>query len=506
MAKPFFFNVDYNYEKKEGIKPTGVSSSGTTGPSVELPEPIDYTTNGMKFEGGYSKNPYFVSFSYFYNEFRNSIQDLNFTPVGANPGPLSLPPDNKFSKFALKGSAKLPWNSKFTMNLGNAHSTSDATNFTQFSGKVDTSNYDFMVTSNPLQFLDAKVYYKYYERDNKSSGQILVNGAFISANPLYYKTNTLGGELGFKLPIDFYLNGGYKNVYTERKVQAETDPTNFLPYNTDNIYFANLKWNRFDRITPRVGYERMERSADYQSTQSELALNKKFAYAAQDRDTFKAAVDLLPTDDMNVSMEYRYKRADYTDTGMGFTSDSTDAFGFTADYAIQKMARLYGYFDYEKGYLYQRALTGPSFWESKQLETTYSYGVRSDIYAIPKKLTLILQADYLRSIGNNTFSFYDNAIFGTIGVPIGSAVNIPNSDSYQRYSLGISAVYNWSESLMVRAGYAYARYIYSDAQLNNYQYVPNGGVGTNGAYLTGAYANPSYSVNVVHLGLAYKFK
>jgi hypothetical protein len=59
---------------------------------------------------------------------------------------------------------------------------------------------------------------------------------------------------------------------------------------------------------------------------------------------------------------------------------------------------------------------------------------------------------------------------------------------------------------MVRAGYAYARYIYSDAQLNNYQYVPNGGVGTNGAYLTGAYANPSYSVNVVHLGLAYKFK
>ena len=505
MAKPFFLNIDYSHEKKEGLKPTGVSSSGTTGPSVELPEPIDYRTDGIKVEGGYSKNPYFVSFSYFYNEFRNSIGDLNFTPVGANPGPLSLPPDNKFHKFALKGSAKLPWNSKFTMNLGDAKATSDATNFTRFDGKVNTANYDFMLTSNPFRFLDAKIYYKYYERDNKSSGQVLVNGAFVNTNPLYYKTETLGAELGFKLPIDFYLNGGYKNVYTKREVVNETDPGRFLPYNTDNIYFANVKWNKFDRVTPRVGYERMERSADYQSAESENVLNRKFAYAAQNKDTFKAAVDVVPVDNLNFSLEYRYKKSDYKDTGLGVTSDSTDAFGFNADYTIQKIARIYGYFDYEKGYLYQRA-TSPSFWESKQDETTYSYGLRTDVYAIPKKLTIVVQADYLRTTGTNNFAFYDNAIWGTIGVPQGSLVNIPNSDSYQRYSLGISGVYNWSESLMVRAGYTYARYIFSDAQLNGYQYVPNGGVGTNGAYLTGAYANPSYSANIVHLGLAYKFK
>ncbi len=504
MAKPFFLNVDYSHEKKEGIKPTGIASAGTTGPSVELPEPIDYRTDGIKVEGGYSKNPYFVSFSYFYNEFRNSIGDLTFTPIG-NPGPLSLPPDNKYSKFALKGSAKLPLNSKFTMNLGNAHTTSDAVNFARFDGKVDTANYDFMLTSNPLKLLDAKVYYKYYERDNKSTGQVLVNGAFINTNPLYYKTETLGAELGVKLPIDFYLNGGYKNVYTKREIQNETNPFNVLPYNTDNIYFANLRWNRFDWVTPRAGYERLERSADYQSFQSQNVQNQQFAYAPQRRDTLKAAVDLSPLDNLNMSLEYRYKRSDYHTTELGFTSDSTDAFGFNADYAIRKIARIYGYFDYEKGYLYQRA-TSPSFWDSKQEEVTFSYGLRTDVYAIPKKLTIVLNADYLRSMGSTSFGFYDIAIWNTIGVPQGSAVNIPNSDSYQRYSLGISTVYNWNESLMVRAGYTYMRYIFSDAQLNSYQYVPNGGVGTNGAYLTGAYANPSYSANVVFLGLAYKFK
>lgn len=508
MARPFFFNVNYTNEKKEGIRPIGVSSTGSAGASLELPTPVDYRTNGLMLEGGYAKNPYFLSFNYYYNEFRNGTEDLNFTvPLGGVLSPLSLPPDNKYYKFALKGSAKLPLNSKFSINLADSKSTSEASIFTRFDGKVDTRNYDFNLTSNPLRFLDGKLYYKSYERNNKSTGQILVSGIWTNTNPLYYKADTLGAELGFRLPAKFYLNTGYKNVQTDRNVENETNLALVLPKNTDNIYFADLKWNGFDAITPRVGFESLRRSADYQTPQSENAYNRKFAYAAQDRDTIKAAVDLFPVDALNLGLEYKYKRTNYKDTALGFTDDTRNAFGFNADYTLEKMARILGYFDYEKAYLNQRAMIGPSLWDSKQEENTYGYGIRTDVYAIPKKLTFVLQYDYLRSSGSNNLGFYDNAIWGAVGVTPGASINIPNSDSYQKYSASFTTVYNWSESLMVRAGYTYARYIYSDAQLNGYRYyvAPTGGAGSEG-YLTGAYSNPSYSANIVFLGLAYRFK
>ena len=69
-----------------------------------------------------------------------------------------------------------------------------------------------------------------------------------------------------------------------------------LPHNEDHIFFADLKWSGLDFMSVRLGYEGMERKADYQTDASEDALNQQFAYAAQKRDTFKATVDLFPMD------------------------------------------------------------------------------------------------------------------------------------------------------------------------------------------------------------------
>jgi hypothetical protein len=53
-------------------------------------------------------------------------------------------------------------------------------------------------------------------------------------------------------------------------------------------------------------------------------------------------------------------------------------------------------------------------------------------------------------------------------------------------------------------GYAYENFKYSDAQLDDYQFVPATS-GSNGAYLTGAYKDQSYSSNIVFAGITYKF-
>ncbi len=520
VVKPLFFNVTYLNEKKEGVRPEGVSTFGVANPSLELPRPVDYKTDGFLAEGGYAKNPFFLSFSYFYNEFKNRVQDLHFTnPFNGLNDILSQEPDSKFYKLSIKGSAKLPLNSKFSMKLGDARARSDADIFTNFDGKVDTRNADFQLASSPFRFVDGKIFYKYYERDNRSSGQLLAGQILSTAtltgtNPVFYKTDTYGADLGFRLPVHLYLNAGYKYVATDRRIsniavftsQPAAAAALVLPYNTDNIYFADLKYTGLDFMSARVGYERLGRGADYRTEESRNRLNRLFAYAAQDRDTFKAAVDLYPVDDLNLSVEYRFKRTNYNDTAVGFTDDTRNAVSFNADYALKKIARLYGYFDYERARLDQTGLVNASLWESKQREDTYGYGVRADLYAVPGKLTFIVQGDYLRANGSNDFGFFDNAIWGNISVPVGAPVDIAAWDDYQKYSAQFTAVYNWSPAITLRAGYAYARYDYSDSQLNNYQYVAGGGTGSNGAFLTGAYSRPSYSANIVFLGLSYRFQ
>jgi MtrB/PioB family decaheme-associated outer membrane protein len=504
LLNPFFFNVNYMYEQKEGVQPTGAAATSPGGIALELPQPVDYTTNGLRLEGGYAKNPFFISVGYTYNDFGNGIQDLHFIDAsGTFLDPFSLPPDSTLNRFDVRGSVRLPLNSRFSLNIANARTESDTTSFALYDGKVDTSTYDFALTGNPCAHSEAKLYYKYYDRDNKSG---------VTNDPLFptfsYTTKTYGGDLNFKLPAKLRLDTGYKHVTADRKVEYETDPAAVLPDNTDNIYFAGLKWVGLDFMSAKAGYERLERDADYRTFESKAMQNQKFIYAPQNRDTWKAALDIFPTDALNFGLEYNHKKADYRDTTYGLAGDKRDALNFAADYVHGSCARLSGYFDAEKITLDRNMIRNASRWDLEEEQKTFGYGIRTDIYVIPKKLTLVLRYDYLRANGFDDFTFYDNsaAFWAGIGVPQGSPVDIPNWDDYQRYTLGLTAVYNFSESLVVRAGYAYERFRYSDAQYDNYQYIAADPAVSSKAYLTGAYSNPSYSANVVFLGVTYLFR
>ncbi len=277
-----------------------------------------------------------------------------------------------------------------------------------------------------------------------------------------------------------------------------------LPHNGDHIFFADMKWTGLDFLSARLAYEGMERKADYQTDASEDALNQQFAYAAQKRDTFKATVDLFPMDALNMSLEYRFRRSNYDHTIFGYTADTGNAASFTVDYALKKAARFFGYFDFERRDLSQRALIGSDGWVSEQDEKTYACGVRADVYAIPKKLTFVLQYDYMKSDGFNDFDF-TSGVRSASGVPDGLPVNIPDWDDYTKSSFALTAAYNWSESVMLKAGYAYVRYDYDDDQLNHYRYYV-GGDGSSQGYLTGAYRDTSYEANIVFLSLVYQFR
>ena len=511
LIKPFFFDASYQREERYGIKPTGAAGDpdDSGGIALELPEPTHYLTNNLKFQTGYARKPFYLSLMYFYSDFNNSNTTLNFINALGAQDARSLPPDNSYHKGSFKGAVKLPFNTKFSTNIGFSKGRSETSTFpitldpptgrTDFKGEVKTLNYDAVLTSNPVRFLDTRVYYKYYKRDNKSENTLGLVGGFLD-----YKTNNIGADVGFRLPARFYLTGGYQYVKTERDFNV--DPAEVLPHNADNIYSVDLKWSGLDFLEARVGYEKFKRDAKYQSTATSLQLDRKYAYAEQDRDTIKAAIDIFPLENLNFGLEYRHRNMDYTDTNIGLKKEKRDEIGFSVDYAIGKIVKLFGNTDFGWIKFSPDLQRSGLNWSAEQKDKTFGYGLGAEFYAIPNKLTFIFQHNYLKSNGKVDMTI-NPGLFGTAGI-VGAnndTVDISQWDDYTLYSFKIKAIYNFTKCLGVSIGYGYERFSYKDAQLDGYQFAPNGVEPTNSAYLTGAYKDQSYKANIIFLGLTYKF-
>ncbi len=495
ILKPFFLNLSAQTEKKEGIKPASYGNlSGPDGVVIELPEPIDYRTDTFHIEGGYSKKPFYAALSYDYSRFNNDHQALNFYDVTlAGPYSVALPPDNDYYKVAFKGALFLPYNSRLSLNASTARAESEAESnnllsLKDFDGRVDTKNVDVVLTSNPISSIDGKIFYKYYDRDNKSGGD---------DDHLGFTTNKFGGQLAFRLPAHFRLTVGYtynKTKYEDRYDAAEKK---------DDIYSADLAWSGLDFATFKIGYERLHRSNDRSGTDASDDFDTlwRFDVAPADRDIFKASVDLTPLDNLGITLGYKYKKTEYEDRSLAYASRAlglrelkSDEFFVDASYAFAKVARVYGYFDYEKVRTLQYGLSSadPTEWSLNQKEKNYDYGIGADFFIIPKKLTVKAQYDYVRSDGSTDFSYLDMA------TPSGS--DMGDWGDYRKKAFSFRATYDITKSIGLTAGYLYEKFDLDDAQLDGYDKRP-----LPDSYLTGAYKDQSYKANVLFVSVSYKF-
>lgn len=541
--KPFYLDFSIQREEKEGIKPSGVAGAGGGNIAIELPEPVDYKTDTITIETGYSKNPLFLSLGFNYSQFNNSSNNLFFrNPFSANTASstdfLTLPPDNDYYKIRFKGSYRLPLQSRVLVNLSSSRAKSEESLFSYridnvpggrrfitlsdpvFNGKVDTRNYSFVLTSNPVSFLDGKIFFKHYKKDNKSDEIITRDGADTYINHLFgYKKNTYGAELGLRLPAKFYLSTSYNFVKTKRERED-------LPENKDDLFTVDLRWSGLDFMVVKVGYEGLYRDAKFRaSTDPNKIVEtyvRRFDAAAMNRITYKASIDLSPIENLNLGIGYKLKNTDYKDVILGLQNEKSNEFTMDGDYTIGKFMKIFSYLAFEriKSTQFQRQFISPPAatanpfvaptttnfnWDIKQKDRELDYGIGSEIYIIPNKLTLTFQHDYVRSNGSADLTYF----LGTNPLPAGRTqdnIDISDWDDYRLKTYLVKATYNLSKSLSFTVGGAYEKFRYKDAQVDGYQYLNTiPGTGTNSAYLTGAYRAPSNSGSIVFLGATYKF-
>lgn len=519
MLKPLYLDFALFREERGGIVPVAAArGTGSGNGMVELPAPVDYVTNNFKAEVGYAKNPVFASLSFLYSKFDNDNENLYFrfpnTAAGGatDQDVYTLPPDNDYYKLAFKGKVKLPLNSALNVNAGKSRAKSKANvlNYyltgtttatrtsitgltdTDFNGKVDTTSYGFVLNSNPVSYLDGKIYYKYYDKANNSDQITGTVGATNYTNKLFeYRKNMFGVEAGIKLPAKFTVTPFYKYAKTNR----ERDD---IPETKDNVYGIDVKWNGVEFMTAKAGYEKLEREAMWMLASYGIAIDG----APQTRDTYKIGMDVYPVDGLNIGLEYKNKKSKYEDTGRGFREDKNNEYSVNADYAVGKLMTIAGYYDYEdrKTKQLQNGTGATVRWEVAQKDKSNDYGISTDVHVIPRKITLRAQYDYVRSNG-----FVD--INYLTAVPAGytqDTLDLSNWDDYRKESVMAKAIYNVSKSLSLAAGYAYEKFKYNDAAINGYAYYYST-ASTNPSYFTGAYSAPSYSANVIFAAVTYKF-
>ncbi|MFZ5775170.1 MAG: MtrB/PioB family decaheme-associated outer membrane protein [Thermodesulfobacteriota bacterium] len=540
--KPFFADFSISRTDQSGIRPAGTY----IGVSTELPEPVDYRTNTFKAEIGYGEDPFYASLSYLASTFDNDNPYLYFPSLSASNTSefLSLPPDNTYSKLAFNGRIKLPLKSTLAVNLGKSQAESDMnllsaynttgatrTNIlsdTIFDGKVDTTNYNVVLTSNPLSFLDGKIFYSGYDKENKSDEitssvtSTTSTGTTTTTfdNHLFdYEKQSYGIEAGFKLPAHVKVTPYYKNVDVERH-------RGDFPETDDDIYGLKVKWSPLDTVALKAGYERMSRESPWhqltlvtgtQATADAIEQYiRRFDAADQDRDTFKLGADFSPNDRLNIGLGYTHKQSDYDETIFGLLEKESNGFNINADLAVTDSVSFAAYLDYEVASIdqRQRAFTtataaspndttvgdGNYNWTANQDDKTLDYGVSVDVAVVPKTLSIRAQFDHIRSNGFADFTYYESVPSGYTN----DTVDSDNRDDYTRNSFMIKAIYEATKNVTLIGGYAYEDYEFDDQFIDGYSYVWNSSA-TATNYLTGAGMDPDYTANVFFLTAKYKF-
>ncbi len=567
-------------EHKTGIYPLGGGSGGNG--AIELPVPIDWVTQDYNASLLYQARPLFAQAGFLYSNFNDHDQYVNFEFPSGNfeSDTLSMPTGNDYYKFFLKGSLQLPYYSHVNVNVGKSRyeSSQDLTPFlnggngnifhgntldpsnehyigmpntTTFNGKRDVTNVDVTLTSNPIQWLDGRLFYKYYDSTNNSSDVITPVGnnaaGIATVSPLVfdYKTSTYGVDLGWALPMEFHLDTEYSLVHTERP-----NPAFALPSTNDNIYYAEFRWDGLDWLTPRVSFRDFNRNGRgiYDpSSPVPVQTDPEFGYpadnlpqllewfniAAQHSKTYKAEVDMSPTDNFDFDVAYQYNTTFYPDNLVGLLSSRTNEWDVDSSYRVGQVVRFDGYFDLDNVKTDQIADNEAAAPSSLPLNSTtqysmdqsvknyeYEWGLGSTVYVIPGKLTFNIRYDYMNSDGRNDYTILTDEPLGSLvtkgvtsGFPATGAneSNIdPQYDTYKDSAVSAKLMYNFTKQLSLTGGAEFDHYEYNDTALNNYQNVYNTGhyqsaSVTGPFFLTGAYSAPSYNANTEFVTLAYKF-
>ncbi len=569
--KPFFVSVQANRLEKEGQTVWTGTSGQASFKAAEFALPVDNTTNNLSALAGWKNKLYYIALGGGYSTFNNNAQFTAFrdpftTGATISNGYTVSAPDNKSWNIKLTGTAKLPLASTFAVTGGYQKNTSDGNilntidavggnvpltlNRTTFNGDVEYWNVNTSLTSNPWKSLTTKLYFSYLDKKNDNPGVIFATPGVAGTTPVTsetfdYQRTTIGAEGTYRFTKNLKGILGYEYSDVQRRSQefetAEASEGAFhgselqIPDVWDNKFTAQLVYNPIDWLGTRLKYQKLYRGVHFNrdpvdpttdfNTQFNVALanqTRRFDVGNKEQDMFKLMVDLTAIQNLDVALEYAYKRDKLTSTAFGYQSVERNEVVVDANYTWKDF-KFYGFFDWDSATTEQlnRQATGAAGqspygnspptttnfnWKADLKNDNYAYGIGAVVPVVKKKLSLIFQYDFEK---NNGAADFTSQAFTTASTAVGvnnNNISMAPWDDYTRQQISARLVYAVTKELGLTFGYLYSQFRLNDAQLAGYTNVPLSATGVPLAFLqTGAYTNQNYNVNLFYLKAIYRF-
>ena len=511
---PFYVNVGVERREQDGLRPFYVKQP------AEVPAPISSTTDNLSLKGGYLGKSLSASITGSLSSFKNDYKYLLWDDPDPTANPATdvatLAPDNNYGKLAGDLSLRdLPLKSVLAVgtsyaHLSNSFTASDialnstvfsgATGFTSlnrtnFNGDIDYTSASIALTSNPMDKLDSKIFYRYLDRDDNSSVITYGSPTSLTSNAdrlLSYKKNDVGIDLGYRLPGKTKLEAGYDYLKMDRSSPVEeVQPTESTK---DNSVYIGIKNSSLDWVTAKLRYKHLKRdSAELQTAET------TFYYMDQSYDEWKLGFDFSPVDSLDLGLSFAYKDTDYDQAIDTRQNDKRKNVYVDASWHMSKTATFNGFVGFEKvdtdanrtGYA-STNMTYPAFTQTLN-DSFWTYGLATNL-AATDKLSFNLSWQYQKSDGQIDF---DKAFF----------TDVANASDYTKKTLEAKAIYAIDPKLKMTVGYIYEKMDAADISTDNYQNILVAGSATVPSmyYYSGLFADPNYEANIGYVMLSYRF-
>lgn len=555
LKSPFYFKLTAKQEERNGAKPLGADSgvfvdrtgaqTSSFGNVVELAEPIDYLTRTASVEAGYRTRPMVLSLTGLVSSFDNDNDTLDWrNPFVTTESVIEtnyLPPDNDYWKVGAQGIFRFPAHSTLALRASYAHLSDDLNlgttatdslaatttngiplttspayftttlglNRTTFKGDIGYTSLRAAYDTGLLKPLTLQLVYDYTGRKNESSIVEYTNldtGESIESELFEYLKHHAGVSVGMQLPMQTALSVGYDFSKVEREERADAENTE------DHDVSIRLRNSASDLVTTRVKYQHVFRSTESSIVASDFApsdpasielYERRFDVADKDRDLASIGFDLTPTDTLDLGLEYTYTADDYDSTEIGLQKETRHEVYVDVAYTLPRSITLGASAGYERVVSEQRerqytsgtnanpaaADTASVFNWSESLESdNWSFGLSAKYPIVKGKVDLAASWNYQKSDGEG--------IFTSAGKPV---EDIDASDDYTKDTLEVKAIYHAAPQFDVIVGFLHEKLDFSDDQWSDYDYV------TGTTFLTGAYTDQDYDINVGYVKMKYSF-
>lgn len=518
LGSLFFIDIGVNRQEKDGLKPMG---TGEFSGQIEVPEPVDYTTDNLTITGGYRSTDIMFKVAGMLSSFDNDKKFLMWTnPFSGDNEVDTLPPDNDYGKINANFTwRQLPMMSTLLVNASYSNLSNDfsifelhvpipaALNTTDFEGDISYTTFGVSFASRPIDQLRTRLYYNFLDKTNDSTVITYIDDS--NESDLFeYTKNNAGVDVDYDLGMQTLLSGGYEFENIDRTNRPDVES------NTDNNLYIKVKNSSLDYLTAKFEYAYLNRDSDSDFDLTGVTMTdaewieqyvNRFDHTTKTKNSVKVGIEVYPTDDLDLGIDYTYAINDYDDVTLGRTKDRGHELYFDVMWRAAKMLNLSGFAGYEKykadsnHYNYSVNQSADPLiddgnpatyrWNQTLDDDFWTVGLMAEIPLMQERLKLSLSGQYQNSDGQTDF--------GTQG--LNPLLSINDADDYDLTTIEAKALYALTENLDLTLGYMYEKMNYDDLQYEGYNYHPNG------SYLTGAYLDHDYEAHVGYFIVKYNF-